>query len=321
MTNQVDRAPKRMGLRSPLHWIGGKFYSAPRIVAAFPAPELYDTYVEPFAGALHVLMERQEDKQHWEVANDKNELLVNFLMHVRDHAEELEQRCRSLPYSKILYYRYHKSLYDGTPLDPMEQAVRWFYVLRLSFRAQVTEARGGWKNSTTQNDADSYHSALDQFAVIQHRLRRVVLDSRDFEPFITTYSKPRVFMYVDPPYINTEAYYGPREKDKNDPMKFHKRLAAALNATPALVALSYYPHPLIDELYPADRWRRMTWTIVKHSQRSVKIRDRATEMLLMNYPPAEPPEKPKKETTESLWPIPEPPDPGVDPGAYPLAIP
>lgn len=39
--------------------------------------------------------------------------------------------------------------------------------------------------------------------------------------------------------------------------------AAALNATPALVALSYYEHPLLDDLYPKSRWRRMTWTQAK----------------------------------------------------------
>ncbi len=31
-------------LRSPLLWVGGKFYSAQHILAAFPPPESYGTY-------------------------------------------------------------------------------------------------------------------------------------------------------------------------------------------------------------------------------------------------------------------------------------
>jgi len=33
----------------------------------------------------------------------------------------------------------------------------------------------------------------------------------------------------------------------------HRRLATLLNATPAFVALSYYEHPLIDEICPQTR--------------------------------------------------------------------
>ncbi len=60
--------------------------------------------------------------------------------------------------------------------------------------------------------------------------------------------------------------------------------ATLLNDTSALVALSYYPHPLLDGLYPASKWRRVTWETVKHSQRGSEMRERATEMLLCNYP-------------------------------------
>jgi hypothetical protein len=57
------------------------------------------------------------------------------------------------------------------------------------------------------------------------------------------------------------------------------------------VALSYYPHPQIDKLYPAAKWRRITWQTFKHSQRTKETHDVATEMLLCNYPAP----------TQSLW--------------------
>lgn len=44
-----------MKMTSPLIWIGGKFASAKRIVAAFPPPEMYGTYVEVFGLCVRAL--------------------------------------------------------------------------------------------------------------------------------------------------------------------------------------------------------------------------------------------------------------------------
>jgi DNA adenine methylase len=76
-----------------------------------------------------------------------------------------------------------------------------------------------------------------------------------------------------------------------DSLAFHQRLARVLNTTPAMVALSYYDHPWLDDLYPAKKWRRVTWETIKHSQRTKTTRDKATEILLLNYP----------ESAKSLW--------------------
>jgi site-specific DNA-adenine methylase len=64
----------------------------------------------------------------------------------------------------------------------------------------------------------------------------------------------------------------------------HRRLAALLNTTPAFVALSYYAHPFVDELYPFTRWRRLTWTQAKAVEKTRGNRQQGHEVLLMNYP-------------------------------------
>jgi DNA adenine methylase len=107
------------------------------------------------------------------------------------------------------------------------------------------------------------------------------VECKDFEDIITRYERPTTLFYCDPPYIGAEFYYG-------DVAPFgiadHERLAQLLNATSAQVALSYYPHPLIDELYPVSKWRRITWQTYKHAEKTGKDRQTATELLLMNYP-------------------------------------
>jgi DNA adenine methylase len=107
-----------------------------------------------------------------------------------------------------------------------------------------------------------------------------MIDNRDFAAVFRVYDKPRTLIYADPPYIGSEHYY-------NQPftMDDHERLATLLNNSSAYVALSYYPHPVLDELYPDSKWRRVIWQTPKHAQRTNE-KDYATELLLLNYPPS-----------------------------------
>jgi DNA adenine methylase len=94
---------------------------------------------------------------------------------------------------------------------------------------------------------------------------------------------PRTLFYADPPYIGCEDYYDTDEETvftEDD----HRRLAALLNATTALVALSYYEDPLVDDLYPATRWRRISWMQSVAVERTRSQRQQGREVLLMNYP-------------------------------------
>lgn len=119
-----------MTVRSPLKWVGGKFYSAQRIVAAFPAPHTYTTYVETCGGAAHVLFAKSPYR-HKEVYNDLNNDLVNFWLQCRDHAEVLAERLQTLPYARSLYYEYYRSLFDGSQIEPFERAIRLVWRIRL----------------------------------------------------------------------------------------------------------------------------------------------------------------------------------------------
>jgi DNA adenine methylase len=239
-----------------------------------------------FGGAAHVLIQKPPS-QHVEVYNDIQNDLVNFWMQCRDHGPDLQARCQSLPYARSLYYAYHRSLFDGTPMEPFERAARWFYVLRSNFSGKsLMPAANGWSagaKDAHSSSAQAYQSALDLFALLQQRLRQVLIDNRDFADVCKQYEGSRVLFYADPPYIGHEHYY--QTGGGRFSLEDHQRLATLLNASQAFVALSYYPHPLLEELYPATRWRRTTWKTIKHSQRTKATHDEATELLLTNYEP------------------------------------
>jgi DNA adenine methylase len=267
-----------MTTKSPVRWMGGKHHLAQKIIASFPPLTSYDIYVEPFGGAAHVLLAKPPYR-HTEIHNDMNDNLVNFWLCMRDHLEEMQQRLETLPYARSLYYSYHRSLFDGTPLDAIERAVRWYYVLSSSFRAEVSVTPNGWNSSGLRCEARASKNAVQLFSEAMKRLRHVHFDNRDFEGVIKQYESLRTLIYCDPPYLDAEHYY-----QGSFNLEDHKRLATLLNNTPSKVALSYYPHPLLDELYPENRWRRIMWKTPKHSQRTKETHDIATEMLLCNYP-------------------------------------
>lgn len=277
--------------RSPITQPGGKFYSVKHILPKFPHHSAYKTYVEVFGGT-GVLMLNKPPHNHLEVFNDANSDLINWWMQCRNHPEELREQADSLPYSRQLYEQWQASLFDGTEMSDMERAVRWFYVLRSSVGGRLRETSGNWGYGIKLNGdsiVSKYRSACQLLEIISDRFRYAQIEHSDFEHIITTYERSTTFFYCDPPYIETEYIYENLPFTEQD----HRNLAALLNNTPAMVALSYYPHPLVDELYPASKWRRVTWSVYKSVEKTTEARQKATEMLLCNYP--------EQVVSQSLW--------------------
>jgi DNA adenine methylase len=265
-------------VRSPLLTVGGKSASAERIVAAFPPPSCYDRFVDACGGAGHVLFALPLCGKE-EIYNDLSNNLMAFWLQVQANADMMQQTLDDLPYSRELYYQFYRSLYNGTILSPLERAIRYFYCLRSTGTGWMRKSPVGW-NCRGQKVL-AFRSAVELFQAAKKRMRNVVIDNRDVLATIKRYDSPRTLYFCDPPYFGTEHYYE-ASRDGFD----HVGLANALNAAKGYVALSYYPHPEIDRLYPPDKWRRMTWTQTKSSAiHEDAANDVATEMLLMNYSP------------------------------------
>ena len=270
------------GVRSPLKWVGGKAAAADRILAAFPPPDSYSRYVEPFGGAAHVLFGK-DPYRHEEVYNDLSNNLYTFWTQLRDNADVLQQRVDDLLYSRAQYYDFYASLFDGSVLDPMERAVRFFYCLRLTGTGWLRKSPPGVNCRHT--NVLSFRSAVEIFQIARERLKYVLIDNRGGIATIRRYDSPKTLFYCDPPYIDREHYYEASRLGFD-----HEALAQALNQAKGFVVLSYYPHPLLDDLYPTSRWRRMTWTqkkssALKSDEDGEVYTDQTTELLLMNYAP------------------------------------
>lgn len=257
-------------VRSPLIWFGGKGKVAQHIINKMPH---HNCYVELFGGAGHVIAQKPPITN--EVYNDIDGEVVNFLLVARNETKRLITACESLPYSRELYEKWKR---ESRPNDDFERAVRFFYVNRSGIAKGNSQASfsttTGWRHSKEHNTARTYQSACQVIESFAERMKSVMIDNRDFRDVARVYDSPTTLFYVDPPYIGREKYYagGFTEKD-------HRDLAEIMNHIQGKAIISYYEHPLLDELYSS--WEKEKFKAVRQVVNGNN--NLSEELLLMNY--------------------------------------
>ena len=235
-----------------LRYYGGKWKLAPWIIKHFPPHEVY---VEPFAGALSVLL--QKPPVTLEAANDIEGRVVNFFRVLRDRPEELLHHIRLTPWAESEYRR----AYEPSS-DPLEDARRFWVVCWQSVAGGPGRADGyaqsGFRFQRTV-DNRFRSPALDGIR-IEHllsaaeRLKRVQFLNRDALDMIRLYSDvPNALLYVDPPY---PASSRTNRRGYTHETVDYARLWDALAEVQGYVVVSGYDHPAYAPLNAAG-WRRV----------------------------------------------------------------
>jgi len=265
--------------RSPIAWMGGKFNQRKRIISLFPD---HKVYVEVFGGAGHILFAKPPAKI--EIFNDINNLLVNFFLVAREKSDILVEQLDSLLYSRQLFQQWKN---EPLPDDPLEKAVRWFYILQSSYAKTYG---GGWNSSIAKSSAKSYYNNIKRINNIKHRFKNVAIECIDFRKCIPKYDSNETLFYVDPPYDIKQAkncYYN--KSHNNFIKKFteqdHIDLSILLNNIKGKCIISYYPTDLIKELYPDIKWHWIYHKVILRSQKKKKgeKREHRTEAIITNY--------------------------------------
>ncbi|MCK1999909.1 DNA adenine methylase [[Brevibacterium] frigoritolerans] len=261
------------GIHSPLRWFGGKHYLAKDIIPLLPE---HHCYVEPFTGGGHVLTQKEPSKV--EVYNDIDGDLINFLLTLRSSKDKLLEALETLPTSRFLAETWSK---QALPEEPFERAVRWYYLLRhLIVPTNNEKMNSGFRAGKIKNTAYDYQNSIVRLNQFEQRLRNVNIEMLDFRECIRRYDGESTLFFIDPPYVGRENCYkgGFTEQD-------HRELAALLRDIKGKALVSYYPDPLIEEIY--QDWRSTTVealvgsNVTKASKGQKKKIE--TELFLMNY--------------------------------------
>jgi DNA adenine methylase len=223
-------------LTQSLNWYGGKALLAWRIVDLMP-PHLH--YVEPYAGGLAVLLERDpDDPRLWmpghkgvsEVVNDFDGELMNFWRVLQDPAtfEAVRRRADAIPVSEKEWREARDRLAWWPEADPVDRAV-WFWVYN---RRKRTRCR-------MDGNVCEWLVAVDGLPAVHARLRRVLILNRPALDVIRREDGPDTLFYCAPPYLDeSRATTAPYTHEMTE--EDHRRLLDVLLSVKGMVMLSGY---------------------------------------------------------------------------------
>ena len=212
---------KSSGLSSPLKLHGGKHYLAQPIISLMP-PHLH--YVEPFAGSLAVLLERDPTRDWYsdgtgaelpsdlqgcsEVVNDLHGDLMNFYQALKDTRmfSEFQRIASATPFSEELWEAAAEMSRDD---DAVTRAVKFFIRCRQS-RAGTFKSFATLSSNRTRRrmneQASAWLTAIDGLPAVHARLQRVVILNQDALQVIKNQDGEKTLFYLDPPYLAETAH-------------------------------------------------------------------------------------------------------------------
>ena len=180
-------------VRSPFAWPGGKRGLTSTLLARLPG---HQVYVEVFAGSAKLLFAK--DPSAREVMNDLNGEVTNFFRVAKHRPAELAE-CFDCEIVHAGRFRELRAA-EGQE-DELQRALRFLYLVRYSYGAKGEHFAGGTpadKPDRTRS-LDGIRELLDHTAV---RLRRVLIEQRDFAQVLARYDSAETLFYLDPPYVH-----------------------------------------------------------------------------------------------------------------------
>jgi DNA adenine methylase len=258
-------------LRPAVKWHGGKGRFAREIVALLPA---HETYVEPFAGGLSVLLNKPRSTR--EVAGDLNGDLIRLYRCLQNRKRDLLEKLGDIPYARDSFVW---SLEPGKDDDQVTAAARFIVKHRFS--------RGGlgrsfsWSKrprSGQPGDKNAWETICCMLPKIAERLEGVEIHQAPALALIRLLDGHETLFYCDPPYLpesRTARKIYAHEMSSDD----HAELLGAIAQVRGMVILSGYRSALYDHALVS--WERHEFEKPNNAGQG-KTKERRTEVLWLN---------------------------------------
>ncbi len=257
-----------MGEKCILRYPGAKNRLAPWIMNFIPP---HDVYVEPFAGSLAVLFNKE--RCHIETVNNLDSEIVNFFRVLREHPQELREAVSLTPYAREEY----ESARDiPENLSDIERARRFAVRCYMGYGSS-NRNKNGFKNgqqTRSPNPADVWAKYPDRLAVAADRLKGVQIEHLPALELMDRYDTSDVFFYIDPPYpkdIRVDKYLYKYEMTDAE----HEEMLAKILSLPERFLISSYRNELYDRMLDG-------WHIAEHITQTESGHAK-TEALYYNY--------------------------------------
>ncbi len=250
-------------------YLGGKTALIPRLLKLIPA---HDIYVEVFGGSAELLFAKPRSRT--EVYNDINGDLVNLFMVTRDHVDALMERLDWLLQSREIHETWKRELKAGrVPMDPIERAARYYYILCTQFAGKMW---GGWAYAKIGRRYWGDYR-VKRLRGIHRRLQGVHIEHSDFRKILDTWDSPNTFFFLDPPYLDTTGY------GHDFTQKDHEDLADKLSRVEGKWLLTVGDHHLMHRLYASYLIEKAQVTLASEKVEAGRDRKGFCNLIIRNY--------------------------------------
>lgn len=263
---------RKINLKTPISYYGGKQKLATKIISVIPQHILY---CEPFLGGAAVYFAKERSEV--EVLNDTNKELINFYKVVQDDFVSLEKEIRISLHSRD-QHRKASVIYNNPDMFPEIKRAWAVWVLSTqSFSAQLDSSWGYdiSKNTTTKKIMNNKDRFTEDMAI---RLQNAQIESADAIYIIKGRDSENSFFYCDPPYFNSDCghYDGYSIQD-------FENLLITLSEIKGKFLLSSYPSPILQKYAKEKGWSM--WSVEQGVSVNSKggYQKRKIEVLTANY--------------------------------------
>lgn len=264
-------------------WLGGKNRIRDKIVPYTLGATLY---VEPFAGALNVLLARQVHKS-MEVVNDLDHRIVNFyrVLQSQETRNALLQKLKYTPYAREEFALALEILRDPNT-DPVDRAWAFFVAQNQGISGNGCNASNAnnWGMSKDRNGARFFRGHVEELDKLADRLSQVIIENRDALKVIETWDAPHAVFYCDPPYVPDTRKMDHRSRYQEEMrLEDHYTLTKTLLNLKGQGILSGYRHEDVHKPLEDAGWLRldMKTSLYAGIKSHQKLQDR-TECLWLS---------------------------------------
>lgn len=242
--------------------LGNKRRIAKKIIPHFPQ---HDIYAEPFFGGGGIFFNKPKAASNY--INDLDEDVYNLFQVIQTSPKKLADYVADTPYTKRQLEYWKQNQERGK----IARAGRFLFLSNYTFLGKGGTLRYERNNATAL--------ILKRIPEVKEMMEGVKLTNLDFRSFFKRFNfnkRPRggksVFIYCDPPYLNTANNYtkGFSEEDVID-------LLEILQKTKSKFDYSEFNQPFI------RKQARARGLKIKKIGERINLKNKRTEILIMNY--------------------------------------
>ena len=195
--------------KSPFNYVGNKYKQLSQLFQIFPSK--INNFVDLFTGGADVAT-NMILKANTVYANDINKFTIDIMKEfqkktIKEILEFIDNRIAEFNLNKTNkegYLRYRELYNNGTYSTPLDL----FTLTRFSFNNNLRFNNNCQMNQAFGANRSSFNPAMRKNTIKFHEnIQSIILSCQSFELFSIDNLDSEDFIYIDPPYLISDAYY------------------------------------------------------------------------------------------------------------------